>query len=50
MDTSQHREGEVLMEAVMDDQPAQGGEVLMEAVMDEQPAQGGPNPDGSSYG
>ena len=25
--TSQHREGEVLMEAVMDDQPAQRGEV-----------------------
>ena len=32
--TSQHREGQV----------------LMEAVMDEQPAQGGPNPNGSSYG
>ena len=62
--TSQHREGqilmeavmddqpaqgeEVLMEAVMDDQPAQGGEVLMEAVMDDQPAQGGEGPDGNS--
>ena len=36
------------MEAVMDDQPAQGGEVLMEAVIDDQPVQGGGGPDGSS--
>ena len=64
--TSQYREGQVLMEAVMDDQPAQGeevlmeavmddqpvqgGEVLIEAVMDDQPAQGGGGPDGSSDG
>ena len=38
------------MEALMDDQPAQGGEVLMEAVMDDQPALGGGGPDGSSDG
>ena len=48
--TSQHREGEVLMEALMDDQPAQGGEVLMEAVMYDQPALGGGGPVGSSDG
>ena len=49
--TSQHWEGEVLLEAVMDDQPALGGgEILMEAVMDDQPAQGGAGPDGSSDG
>ena len=48
--TSQHREGEVLIEPVMDDQPAKGGEVLIEAVMRDQPAQGGGGPDGSSDG
>ena len=34
----------------MNEQPAQGGEVLMEAVMDDQPAQGGGGPDGSIDG
>ena len=48
--TSQHREGEVLIEAVMDDQPVQGGQVPMEAVMDDQPAKEGGGPDGSSDG
>ena len=39
------------MEAVMDDEPAQGrGEILMEAVMDDQPAQGGGGPDRTSDG
>ena len=47
---SQHREGEVLMEAVIDDESAQGGEGPDEAVVDDQPVQGGAGPDGSSDG